>query len=84
MDFPQLQFDYADPKQCLDLLQSVPLTNLDLARDVLVRVIRGMLATPPAPLAHLEVLEQARPSVSFVTGELARRYAFQQIGRAHV
>ena len=79
MDFPQLQFDYADPKQCLDLLQSVPLTNLDLARDVLVRVIRGMLATPPAPLAHLEVLEQARPSVSFVTGELARRYAFQPL-----
>lgn len=79
MEFPQLKFDFADPRQCIDLLGSVPMTNLDLARDALVKVIRGMLATPPEPLAHLEVLEHARPTVSFVTGELAKRYAFQPL-----
>ena len=79
MDFPQLTFDFADPKQCIDLLNSVPLTNLDHSRDALVRVIRGMLATPPEPLAHLEVLEQARPAVNFVTCEIAKRYAFQPL-----
>lgn len=79
MEFPQLNFDYANPQQCSDLLASVPLTNLDHARDALVKLIRGMLATPPEPLAHLEVLEQARPAVSFVVGEIAKRYSFQPL-----
>ena len=79
MEFPQINFDYANPQQCSDLLASVPLTNLDHARAALVGLIRGMLATPPEPLAHLQVLEQARPAVSFVVGEVAKRYSFQPL-----
>ena len=79
MEFPRLNFDYANPQQCCDLLASVPLTNLDHARDALVQLIRGMLATPPEPLAHLQVLEQARRAVSFVVGEVAKRYSFQPL-----
>lgn len=79
MEFPQLNFDYANPRQCSDLLASVPLTNLDHAREALVKLIRGMLATPPEPLAHLQVLEQARRAVSFVVGEVAKRYSFQPL-----
>lgn len=79
MEFPPITFDYANPQQCVDLLASVPLTNLDHARDALIKLIRGMLATPPAPQAHLEVLEQARPAVSFVVEEIAKRYSFQPL-----
>lgn len=79
MEFPRINFDFANPQQCIDLLASVPLTNLDHARDALVGLIRGMLATPPEPLAHLEVLEQARLAVSFVVGEIAKRYSFQPL-----
>lgn len=79
MEFPSINFDYASPQQCIDLLKSLPLTNLDHARDGLVKLIRGMLATPPEPLAHLEILEQARQPASFVVGEIAKRYSFQPL-----
>lgn len=79
MEFPRINFDYANPQQCIDLLKSLPLTNLDHARDAMVKLIRGMLATPPEPLAHLEILEQARQPVSFVIGEIAKRYSFQPL-----
>lgn len=79
MQFPELIIDYTDRQQCLDLLASVPLTNLDHARDALLRLIGGMLASPPPPLEHLEILEQARGGVAFVASQIAMRYAFQPV-----
>lgn len=67
--------DFRDEQQCLALIDSLPLTKLDHVHGTLTTLVRGMHATPPAPRAYLDVLELARPSLDFVQGELASRYA---------
>ena len=66
--------DYAQPAFCLELLQKLHPIDFRTTHATLVRIIDGLLHARPAPNQHLEVLEAARETLSFVQGELARTY----------
>jgi hypothetical protein len=67
--------DYSDARQCLALINALPLTKLNQVHESLAQMIGGMQASPPAPFDYLEVLEIARPPLDFVQEEMAGRYA---------
>lgn len=69
------QADYSDARQCLALINALPLTKLNQVHDTLTRMIGGMQATPPPPIEYLDVLEMTRASLDFVQEEMAGRYA---------
>lgn len=71
--------DFSDAQQCLSVLASLPLTNLPYVEATLSGLLDGMLATPPAPAAYLEVLEKARAPLAFMQEELAQRYAHKPL-----
>ncbi len=55
-------------------LARLPLADPPLLHDGLVRFQHSLLTAPPAPLAALQLLEQARTPLAFAQEELARRY----------
>ena len=55
-------------------LARLPLADPSLLHDGLVRFQHSLLTAPPAPLAALQLLEQARTPLAFAQEELARRY----------
>ena len=67
--------DYTQPAACLDQLQRLHPIDVRKTHDTLVHIVHGLLAARPAPNQHLEVLEAARDTLSFVQGEMARAYA---------
>ncbi|MDQ8020398.1 MAG: hypothetical protein REI94_01060 [Moraxellaceae bacterium] len=67
--------DYADTSQCLALIQALNPTDLDDTQAAIGGVLEGMLARPPEPAGHLQVLEQIRPTLDFVQSQAAQRYA---------
>jgi cyclic-di-GMP-binding protein len=67
--------DYCNPADCLELLRRIHPTDLDASHDQLAEMVSTLLAHPPAPNQHLEVLEAARSTIAFVQAELGLRYA---------
>jgi hypothetical protein len=67
--------DYRNPADCLELLRRLHPTDLDASHRQLMEMVGALLARPPAPNQHLEVLEAARGPIAFIQAELALRYA---------
>lgn len=67
--------NYKNPAECLERLQRLHLTDLAGCHQELKEMVAALLQSPPPPNQHLEVLEAARGSITFVQGELGRRYA---------
>lgn len=67
--------DYRNPADCLELLRRLHPTDLDASHHQLAEMVSTLLASPPAPNQHLEVLEAARSTIAFIQAELAQRYA---------
>lgn len=65
----------SNPAVCLDLLRSLHPVDAPSTHEMLARMIRTLLHTPPAANQHLEVLEAAREALAFCQHELARRYS---------
>jgi len=72
---PMATLDYREPADCLEMLRRLHPTDLDASHAKLVEMVSTLLAYPPAPDEHLEVLEAARSTIAFVQAELALRYA---------
>ncbi len=66
--------DYRNPAECLNMLQRLDLDEIDATHTSLMEMVTGLLAAPPAPNQHLEVLETARPIVATTQARLAVRY----------
>ena len=61
---------YRNPAQCLNLLRDLP-NNDPLARlKILSNIITGLLAAPPGPDQHFEILEVARPLLAKTRAKL--------------
>ncbi len=67
--------DYRNPADCLAFIKDLPLTNLDASHPRVSEMVATLLAQPPAPNQHLEVLEAAREAIVFLQFELGQRYA---------
>jgi len=67
--------DFNQASQCLDFVQKVNATNVELAMSSLLGVLEGMAVASPDPAGHLQVLEQVRQTLDFVLGEASKRYA---------
>lgn len=79
MNQAPIKTDFSDAEQCLSLLAATPVTNLPQVEATLAGLLDGMHATPPPPLAYLEVLERVRPVLAFVQEETAQRYAHKPL-----
>ena len=71
----RLAVDFSQAKACLALLHEINATDAEEASRVLMDLLDGLAATPPEPEGHLQVLEEARPTLEFVLGEASKRYA---------
>lgn len=69
----QINFNHAP--DCLALLQQISVTDVDASARTLDVLLQGMATASPDPLGQLKVLEEARPSLDYVLGEIAKRYA---------
>jgi hypothetical protein len=67
--------DFTDPDGCLAWLVGLNPTNAGEAHATLAGMLAALLEVPPAPLRHLEIVEQARPALDFVQNRFAQRYA---------
>ncbi|MDQ7989570.1 MAG: hypothetical protein REI09_08050 [Candidatus Dactylopiibacterium sp.] len=67
--------DFNQALQCQALLERINVTDLGAARERLQELLEGMAIAALAPAQHLEVIENARATLHYVLGELARRYA---------
>jgi hypothetical protein len=67
--------DFNQPTQCRALLARINVTDLEEAAQTLHRLLEGMAVASPPPAMHLQILEEARPTLDYVQGEIARRYA---------
>lgn len=67
--------DFNQPAQCQALLRRISVTDLEEAGRTLMQLLEGMAVANPPPLAHLQVLEEARPTLDYVLGEVSKRYA---------
>lgn len=66
--------DLAKPAACLDVLRKLHPVDAPSTHEMLSRMVRALLASPPAPNQHLEVLEAAREALDFCQHELSRRF----------
>lgn len=66
--------DHADVAACLDLIAALPLAHPLGAHQRLVQLLDDLARRPPAAAAYLEVLEAARPALTFVQDQLAQGY----------
>lgn len=57
-----------------DYLSRLVLANPPVAEQQLIRFLDALLASPPAPVVFLGLLEQARAPLCFIEEEMARRY----------
>ncbi|MDP5238789.1 hypothetical protein Q9Q94_04575 [Uliginosibacterium sp. 31-16] len=67
--------DYNQPAQCHALLKRINVTDLEEAGSLLAALLEGMAVASPPPHGHLQVLEEVRPTLDYVLGEVAKRYA---------
>jgi hypothetical protein len=67
--------DLANPDACLAWLANLNPTNVLEVHAQLSDLLNSLLANPPMPARHLEILEASRHSIEFVQTELAQRYA---------
>lgn len=67
--------NFNHPADCLALLQQISVTDVDASARTLDVLLQGMATASPDPLGQLKVLEEARPSLDYVLGEIAKRYA---------
>lgn len=67
--------DFNHPAQCHALLKRISVTDLEEAGSTLLTLLEGMAVASPPPQGQLEVLEEARPTLDYVLGEIAKRYA---------
>ncbi|MET7015963.1 hypothetical protein [Uliginosibacterium flavum] len=57
------------------MLQSISVTDLEESGRTLACLLEGMAVASPPPQGQLQVLEEARPTLDYVLGEVAKRYA---------
>lgn len=67
--------NFNHPADCLALLRQISVTDVDASARTLDVLLQGMATASPDPLGQLKVLEEARPSLDYVLGEIAKRYA---------
>ncbi|MBS1209017.1 MAG: hypothetical protein H6R19_1415 [Proteobacteria bacterium] len=67
--------DFNQPAQCHALLKRISVTDLEEAGSTLLALLEGMAVASPPPQGHLQVLEEIRPTLDYVLGEIAKRYA---------
>ncbi|MFN7085625.1 MAG: hypothetical protein ACK4N4_03245 [Burkholderiales bacterium] len=68
-----LQFDSST--SCEHWVESLPLTNVRHAQQLLAAQLRALTATPLPPLERLAILETLQEAAAFVQEAAARRYA---------
>ncbi len=64
-----------DPADSLELLNRLDSGDADATHRALSEIVTGLLAAPPAPAQHLEILEAARERIHSAQAALASRYA---------
>lgn len=67
--------DFNQPTLCKALLRSINVTDLDAAAQMLLQLLEGMAVASQPPGMHLQILEEVRPMLDYVQGEISRRYA---------
>lgn len=67
----------SNPAVCLDLLRTLHPVDAASTHEMLARMIRSLLGSPPAANQHLEVLEAAREPLDFCQRELSRRFIIE-------
>ncbi|PAS98494.1 MAG: hypothetical protein CGU28_01285 [Candidatus Dactylopiibacterium carminicum] len=67
--------DFSQPDQSLDFLRNINVTDMDAATSALETLLQGMAISSPEPLGQLRVLEEVRPALDYVMGEVSKRYA---------
>lgn len=67
--------DFAQATQCLAALRALNPTDTDETQLALGQLLAGMMASPPDPLSHIQVLEEMRTTLDFVQAQAALRYA---------
>lgn len=71
---PQPPFPFPNLQVGMDFLARLPLAQPAAAETQLASFLDALIAAPPRPSELLLLLEQARPAVLFVAGELSARY----------
>ena len=64
-----------DTNACLAAINSLPLINIERAREKLSALLTGMRHQPPPVAGYLKVLESMRTPLGFIQRELASHYA---------
>lgn len=64
-----------DPADNVEQPKDLDPGDADAAHRALSEIVAGLLAAPPAPAPHLEILEAARERIHAAQAELAARYA---------
>jgi cyclic-di-GMP-binding protein len=69
--------DFNHSAQCLAFFRNINATDPEEAAAMLTQLLEGMaVSTPtPSPQGHLETLEELRPTLDFILGEVGKRYA---------
>lgn len=68
------QLQFTDAATCAHWLESLPLTNVQSAQQLLAQQIQLARQAPLAPAEMLRILEALREPVHYVQGEMARKY----------
>lgn len=67
--------DFNQPEQSHALLKTISVTDLEASGSALLCLLEGMAVASPPPQGQLDVLEEVRPVLEYVLGEVAKRYA---------
>lgn len=66
--------DFRQSSQCLAALRALNPTDVDESMQVMNMLLDGMVADPPEPAEHLQVLEEMRTTLDFVMSQASQRY----------
>jgi len=65
---------FSNNVDCARWLESLPITNVQHAHKLLHEQTAALTAAPMVAIERLKILETLKPSVTFVQGEIAKRY----------
>lgn len=67
--------DFSQAEQCQAFFRRINVTDPDEAIESISVLLEGMAVSAPAPDGQLQLLEELRPTLDFILGEIAKRYA---------